>query len=324
MSTKRIRVLQKNTGANFSTIDSDENGKHQEFIKVNPEMAKTLLKNGKNRQLKPSRVEQYARDMSNGEWRMCDSQICIDVNGNVMNGQHRLHAIIKSETEQVFSFLFGCTKEDMEKIDCGASRSLYDVTSLNDIDVGQYGVSVSRFIRRQTIQRIPKRATRFEEADFTRRHKDVLKEVEDVIRGPNRKHPELAAYHTIGNEVGAAIFRAVNFYHDNPIKLGKVWEFANGLVNDEDFKLITSDISPKNRSFSLLVKVLNDARGEQGQIARDVRYRKTEAAIKNYVEGINIEVLRHSKKELFLMEEEIMYDGVSEENVESKELVISE
>jgi len=67
----------------------------KEFI--TPDMAKKyLLSNAHNRNISLAIVEKYARDMKNGHWLLSDQGIGFDENGLMIDGQHRMMAVIKS------------------------------------------------------------------------------------------------------------------------------------------------------------------------------------------------------------------------------------
>ena len=55
-----------------------------------------LSKSRGNRNLSPTKVNQYAADMKNGRWQVTHQGIAFDVNGVLKDGHHRLHAIIKA------------------------------------------------------------------------------------------------------------------------------------------------------------------------------------------------------------------------------------
>lgn len=59
-------------------------------------MATEILENhnSKNRNLSESTVQSYANDMKNGRWTMTHQGIAFDVNGTLLDGQHRLWAIV--------------------------------------------------------------------------------------------------------------------------------------------------------------------------------------------------------------------------------------
>ncbi len=78
-----------------------------EVKEITPGIATALLTKVYDHQRKVNNaiVERYSREMQRGEWRDCDSAIVIAVRGEsefLLNGQHRLHAIVASGTSQTF------------------------------------------------------------------------------------------------------------------------------------------------------------------------------------------------------------------------------
>lgn len=302
---KRIKVIDPKQGNSMVTIDSDENGRYQNMVKVDPALANVLLGNEKNinRSVKKNKVIQFARDMRNGEWRLGDSQICLSVDGLLMNGQHRLLAIIKSNTTQEFSFSYGCTKDIMDKIDNGTTRSLHDVTSIDGSSLKPYAIQMATYLRQQTMQSpIPKTATRTEEKAFAYKYEKYLTEVCNIFRKAGRT-PPFPGFN-VGSDAGAAFVRAFVYYSNDPVALNRVKELANSLANSEDYLLSKMDNNPKNSAFSLLFDYLCFNKKQDGN-GRGSRYRKTENAIQHYVNGYNLKNLKESEQELFLLPCEI-------------------
>ena len=64
---------------------------------VSPMMATLWLeKNVGNRDLSSANISKFARDMIEGKWSLTHQCIAFDCLGNLIDGQHRLHAIIES------------------------------------------------------------------------------------------------------------------------------------------------------------------------------------------------------------------------------------
>ena len=97
-----------------------------EIMTVTPEMAKTLL-NGNliNRKLQSDVVNQYANDMLENKWTLGGIGISISKSGFVLDGQHRLHAIVKANVPVQ---MLVCTdiEDDVANFDTGKRRSLSD------------------------------------------------------------------------------------------------------------------------------------------------------------------------------------------------------
>ena len=74
----------------------------QRIVKVDSDQAKKwLLLNQKIRKIKGIKIAQYARDMREGNWRFTERR-SFNTDGELIDGQNRLHAVIDSETAQSF------------------------------------------------------------------------------------------------------------------------------------------------------------------------------------------------------------------------------
>jgi len=75
-------------------------------IKIGPEKAAELLENNDhNRKITQSRVSEYASEMRNGMWMYNGESITRSVSGKLMDGQHRLLAVIASGVEIDVEFI---------------------------------------------------------------------------------------------------------------------------------------------------------------------------------------------------------------------------
>jgi len=284
---------------------------------ITPTQAEILLRNGKNRKLYIAKVNEYERDMRAGKWRVSQDAISFSKNGELLNGQHRLEAVKKCNESQKFVVGFGFTKKDQEVFDVGKKRNLHDVAVLAGIDITRFEAGVARFVRCQTIcGNIPKRATREEELDFIREHLDSLRITAEIIKPNVRKDNRTGL--NIGNDMGAAFFRAIEFYKDVPKDLKQVKRFADALVRESKsaklsilYETVDSPIE-RNRAKILrlykarLFNLKKSVRGGQDQSGRDYRYKLTEKAITLFCHPPEKEIslLRNDDKELFKLREE--------------------
>lgn len=75
---------------------------------ITPEDAKRYLGNNiNNRKVSPTTVRAYARDMVFGNWKLNGEAISFLETGELQNGQHRLQAVIKSNTPTWFLVVRG-------------------------------------------------------------------------------------------------------------------------------------------------------------------------------------------------------------------------
>lgn len=72
-----------------------------EWKVVTPAMATKWLEEGNthNRKVRDSVVMRYAADMKAGRWKQTHQGIAFNGDGTLLDGQHRLFAIIEADTE---------------------------------------------------------------------------------------------------------------------------------------------------------------------------------------------------------------------------------
>jgi hypothetical protein len=100
---------------------------------ITPDDAKRMLHiNHKNRRLSPAQVTRLAGVITRGEW-MEDSTdgIGLDVDGGVINGQHRLQAIIEADTPVRALVVRNVRPEVIKVIDQGVNRNLAQILAMD-------------------------------------------------------------------------------------------------------------------------------------------------------------------------------------------------
>jgi hypothetical protein len=105
---------------------------------ITPTRAKQLLEaNIKNRLVKRARVDMYANDIINGRWKEHTGEsIKISETGLILDGQHRLHAIIQANKAIVMLVISGIEDSVFDVIDTGSSRNASDAFKISDIKHG--------------------------------------------------------------------------------------------------------------------------------------------------------------------------------------------
>lgn len=105
-----------------------------EVTEITPELAELYLsKNTKNRQVKLSHVNNLASQMSLGIWVQNGESIKFDDYGNLIDGQHRLNACIKSGVNFKSLVIRGLPSESFKTIDTGSKRTAQDLLSVDNI-----------------------------------------------------------------------------------------------------------------------------------------------------------------------------------------------
>jgi hypothetical protein len=101
---------------------------------ISPAAAKELLAtNDGNRRLRPNVVAPYAEVIRAGDWLITPEPIVIASSGRLLNGQHRLNAIIEAGITVYMFVVRGVAEEAFPAIDRGVSRSFADA---NHVDQG--------------------------------------------------------------------------------------------------------------------------------------------------------------------------------------------
>jgi hypothetical protein len=105
------------------------------IVNVTPEMAEAWLAgNTVNRKIRIDAVNQYASDMLSGRWSLSADAICFSPDGLLLNGQHRLNAVIAADVTVPMLVLRNVPVEAMSNMDTGRKRSAAD-------DLGFHGES---------------------------------------------------------------------------------------------------------------------------------------------------------------------------------------
>lgn len=98
---------------------------------ITPEVAaKYLETNTSNRTVRKSLVSQYARDMTNGQWKLTHQGIAMNCDGRLLDGQHRLLAIIESGVAVQMLVARGVDSTNQLVMDDHAKRSASDALTL--------------------------------------------------------------------------------------------------------------------------------------------------------------------------------------------------
>ena len=103
-----------------------------ERMVIHPDQALRWLEtaNTNNRKVSDKYVHRLARDMTAGKWRLTHAGIAFAPDGTLLDGQHRLWAIVESEVAIEMVVWRNVDPESMMFIDCGKSRSMADILNI--------------------------------------------------------------------------------------------------------------------------------------------------------------------------------------------------
>lgn len=105
-----------------------------EIVTVTPDIAEAWLeKNEKNRKPANSIVARFARDMASGNWQLTGDAIRFDINGLLLDGQHRLMACRRAKKSFMTFVMYGLEPETQDVMDTGKVRKAQDALSLRGL-----------------------------------------------------------------------------------------------------------------------------------------------------------------------------------------------
>lgn len=159
--------------------------KYKEML-ITPTYAKSLLQNNdNNRNINGNKVSQYAEDMRNGKWQLNGEDIEISETGRVLNGQHRLMAIIRYGKPVMMGVKFGVS-DDVWIYDRGRLRSSSDCLKMSGLPS-----ELSRNLIVRTVKAHWKyivggiHPTDSEIEKYILAHKDTFLTLNEIFRGKN-------------------------------------------------------------------------------------------------------------------------------------------
>jgi hypothetical protein len=102
---------------------------------ITPTIAKQYLEaNVFNRRVKAPVVYRYANDMANGKWKEDTAELIkVSKTGVILDGQHRLMAIIKANVSLYLHFAIGLEDTVFDVLDTGSTRNATDTFKVKNI-----------------------------------------------------------------------------------------------------------------------------------------------------------------------------------------------
>jgi len=98
------------------------------IVTMTPEWAAHILEtsNHNNRKIRRTAVKRIAQSIEHGLWKLTHQGIALDKEGNLQDGQHRLHAIILANKSVEILLTTGCEPNSFGVLDCGVARTASD------------------------------------------------------------------------------------------------------------------------------------------------------------------------------------------------------
>lgn len=179
------------------------------IMTITPELAKELLENNmpRNRRLSTQTVDSYARIMKAGGWNLTHQGIAFDNDGILVDGQHRLNAVIKANVPVRMMVTTGVEHHDGEafNIDVGLRRSVLNIMQISGVEDAVY-TQMARYIMAYMKWKMPaiRKAEAAEVMAYIERHYSDVAALYDIIKP--KTHAE---QRRINAMVGAALLAAL-------------------------------------------------------------------------------------------------------------------
>lgn len=118
------------------------------FVDITPDVAAEMLThNTRNRTMRASTVNQYADDIVNDRFKTTHQGIAFNGDGTLLDGQHRLAAIVQSGKTVKMMVTYGVDCNSQLVMDTHAKRNLADALSLhNEERISDTDVAIARML----------------------------------------------------------------------------------------------------------------------------------------------------------------------------------
>lgn len=198
-----------------------------EVVDVTPALAQQMLLRNtkKQRSIRDKVVEGYALAMTEGRWKLTAQGISFDKDGDLDNGQHRLHAVIKSGVTVKMTVTFGHDAEAYLLLDSGSPRKASD--ALRTAGVATEAIAPSIITRVATLA----------EGHYTRRVKWGYDEIVELAATDPYLRRAIAVGHNLGRALkstdtgfGLGAYYIIASKHPTEVKEGFFDKIRSGMI----------------------------------------------------------------------------------------------
>lgn len=167
--------------------------------RINAAVAISYLdRNEGNRPLNMNTVSLYTQRMERGEFVLSNDAITFDAEGRLLNGQHRLKAVVQSDTDQPFLVLRGVPADTFTVMDDGKKRTPGDVLAITGI---RGAIHMASTVRTVLLLRARKRTHNCGALSYRYSNEQIRMECMRDLKG-----------YAAANDAGAACYRKLKIY----------------------------------------------------------------------------------------------------------------
>lgn len=194
------------------------------IVNITPVMASEFLSNNQsNRKINKKQLDMLIRTINDGKWRLTHQGVAFYDDGELADGQHRLHAIMRSGVPLTMPLFTGIAKdsETILAIDCGKGRTVTDSASISGIKLSSSVLSVAKGLEFGYKDRAFEKLTHAESYDLCKKHNKQIENIKYVF-------PKSKPYITLA-PVKVAAANAIN----DGVNIDLVKKFCNALCTGE-------------------------------------------------------------------------------------------
>ena len=185
---------------------------HTQIMTISPALAEEWLKkNTFNRRVSPLSVSKYASDMVSGKWTLNHQGIAFDNKGVLVDGQHRLYAIVKAGVSVDMMVTWGASRVGVDEL---RVRSAQDVISFGGLSdwLGRTSIQIAKaMIEISSGSRATAMSTS-SVVDFAERNKEAIQFIDSTYTDKSKG---------IGMAISRGTF-AIAYYHVDKEKLSRM------------------------------------------------------------------------------------------------------
>ena len=261
-----------------------------EVILVTPALATSWLeKNDNNRPINWNYVSQLARDITSGRFACTHQGIAFDTNGHLIDGQHRLWAILEADVPVRLRVFYNEPPENIIHVDGNCPRRTSDRMSLGRT-LGTVRADELATLRAMLggFSMTSRRRTVHEEMQLLEKHRDAV----------HFAHEHLPTTRPAG--LANSMTRAV---------VARAWYCVTGERMLVRFCEVLRSGMPATDEERVIVLLRDELLGLKNQrttsAARQRQYALTSRALLAYVNGESLSLLRPPSYDLFLLPEDV-------------------
>lgn len=208
---------------------------------ISPAIAAKLLQNNieKNRNVRERRVEDYKHQMELGRWAVNGEAIIVSNKGRLLDGQHRLAAVVAYGKPVDMLICRGVQEDTMSTLDLGAARTHADHLKMKGFEGNLTSLSAAIAIvlkfKNGVLKDLKSRLAPIDTITFLERNKGIM-----------RSHERISSDKELGRLIPASILTAAHylFYQIDPTKTES---FFTLLSTGEDLKKGNPILSLRNQ-----------------------------------------------------------------------------